>query len=99
MEFEGQQVILTPDEAGATALTSPVPLADLSVERLYAHNDAERLRLDDDRAADDDDLRSWERGEILPRALRLSRDRELIDSMVVQLLEHNILMPSSAENN
>jgi hypothetical protein len=39
MEFEGQQVILTPDEAGA------------------------------------------------------------IDSMVVQLLEHNILMPSSAENN
>jgi hypothetical protein len=94
MEFDDNgMAILLPKEQDLLELPSPVSVRRINLQSVQAGIDARRRSLHARQEAKPSELTAAERAEILPDALRLLADMDLLQTMTVQLLtyqEHHI---------
>ena len=98
MDFEGENARLTEDEQRITGMPEVLPIAAISAEALYARIHERNALLDQRRAEDDDMLTNSERATILPDALELHKDRDIVNGMMRQFLDHQFSIPAAEPN-
>lgn len=87
MDIEGIYAFFTPEEQLITGLGEKHDLRTIDVFELYDLHKNRQAELRARMVADDDDLLHHERAAIMPDALRLSTDKQIIDNLVDQILD------------
>jgi hypothetical protein len=102
MEFDDYEPIahLSEAEEDATGFISPILIAELTRDRIYAKFNQEYHDFQLSRMPDNERLpREPADGPRTDAAFRLKKEKQVLDHMVEQLLEHQISLPSVLPNN
>ena len=86
MDIEGKYAVFTPEEQQITGFGEKHELRSIDVFDLYSLNNNRQIELKARMTADDDDLLHYERAAILPDALRLKKDKQIIDKIADQIV-------------
>jgi len=100
MDFDKREpvVYLSEEEEDATGFISPVLIAELTRDRIYAKFNEEHDAFQRARQPDNESIPRAP-ASLTDEAFKLKTRKQILDYMVVQLMEHQISLPSAKCNN